>query len=452
MAEVYEMPELAESVVEGEVLRWIKKEGERVERDEPFVEIMTEKVTVEVPAPHAGTLIRTLAKEGQVLPVGAPLAVFGEPGENADAALAAFKPAHGGNATPAATAAPAPAPAPVPTGASVAPPPVQAVAVPPNVPATLPADGAVAPQPVHREGRALAAPAVRLYARQKGVDLAFVEGSGPAGRIRRADIDRFLSGRASAPAPAAAQAAPTPAAAATIWRGPNDRVEPLKGLRRIIAQRMPQSKHVSAHTLNVDEADLTALVELRKRFKPIAEAQGVKLTYLAFIAKATVAALKLHPFVNASLDEAAHEIVVRGDYNIGVAVDTEQGLMVPVVHGAERRSVLAIASEIARLAEAARAGKLTPADMEHGTFTISNSGSIGGLFTAPVINQPEVAILGVHPIKARAVVRDGAVVAREMMYLSLSYDHRLVDGALAVRFLSDLIRLLENPEMLLIEG
>ncbi len=444
MAEVYEMPELAESVVEGEVLRWIKKEGERVERDEPFVEIMTEKVTVEVPAPHAGTLIKLLAKEGQVLPVGAPLAVFGEPGEDVEALLKGFKPAHGGHG--AAPAAPTPAAPP----AAPAAPPVQAILVPPNVPAALPANGTASPQPVRREGRPLAAPAVRLYARQNDVDLTFVEGSGPAGRIRREDIDRFRSGRAGAagaPAPAAA-----PAALAAIWRGPNDRTEPLKGLRRIIAQRMPQSKRTSAHTLNVDEADLTALVELRKRLKPAAEAQNVKLTYLAFFVKAAVAALKKHPYVNASVDEAAHEIILRSDYNVGIAVDTEQGLTVPVIHQTDRRSVLDIAAEISRLAEAARGGKLTTADMEHGTFTISNSGSIGGLFTAPVINQPEVAILGVHPIKLRPVVREGAIVAREMTYVSLAYDHRLVDGALAVRFLSDIIRLLESPEILLIEG
>ncbi|TAM76490.1 2-oxo acid dehydrogenase subunit E2 [bacterium] len=443
MAEVYEMPELAESVVEGEVLRWIKQEGERVERDEPFVEIMTEKVTVEVPAPHAGTLIKLLAKEGQVLPVGAPLAVFGEPGEDVEALLKRFKPSHGGQA-----AAPVPAPAEPP--ATLAAPPVQAIVVPPNVPAALPANGAASPQPVHREGRPLAAPAIRLYARQNDVDLTFVEGSGPSGRIRREDVDRFLSGRAGVTA--APALAPAPAAPAAIWRGPNDRAEPLKGLRRVIAQRMPQSKHTSAHTLNVDEADMTALVELRKRLKPAAEAQGVKLTYLAFFVKATVAALKKHPYVNASLDEAAREIILRGDYNVGIAVDTEQGLTVPVIHHTDRRSVLDIASEIARLAEAARGGKLTPADVERGTFTISNSGSIGGLFTAPVINQPEVAILGVHPIKLRPVVREGAIVAREMTYVSLTYDHRLVDGALAVRFLSDIIRLLESPEMLLIEG
>ncbi|TAM91603.1 hypothetical protein EPN42_03355, partial [bacterium] len=192
MAEVYEMPELAESVVEGEVLRWIKKEGERVERDEPFVEIMTEKVTVEVPAPHAGTLIKLLAKEGQVLPVGAPLAVFGEPGEDVEALLKGFKPAHGGHG--AAPAAPTPAAPP----AAPAAPPVQAILVPPNVPAALPANGTASPQPVRREGRPLAAPAVRLYARQNDVDLTFVEGSGPAGRIRREDIDRFRSGRAGA--------------------------------------------------------------------------------------------------------------------------------------------------------------------------------------------------------------------------------------------------------------
>ncbi|MDE2573538.1 MAG: 2-oxo acid dehydrogenase subunit E2 [bacterium] len=444
MAEVYEMPELAESVVEGEVLRWIKKEGERVERDEPFVEIMTEKVTVEVPAPHAGTLIKTLAAEGQVLPVGAPLAVFGEPGEDVEAALKSFVPHHGhGHGAPAAPAAPA-----EPAAPGLTPPPVQAVPVPPNVPTSLPSNGTTStPQRVQREGRPLAAPAVRQYAREKGVDLALVAGSGPSGRIRRTDVDQFVSDRRGEAHPAEAAAA-----SGALWRGPSDRLEPLKGLRRVIAQRMPQSKRTAAHTYNVDEADMTALVELRKRLKPMAQEQGVKLTYLPFIIKAAVAALKKFPYVNASIDDATHEIIVRSDYNISVAVDTEHGLTVPVIHNADARSVLDLAREVTRLAEAARANRLTPADVQHGTFTISNSGSVGGLFTLPVINLPEVAILGVHPIKQRAVVREGAVVAREMTYFSLSYDHRLVDGALAVRFLSELIRLLETPDFLLIAG
>jgi pyruvate dehydrogenase E2 component (dihydrolipoamide acetyltransferase) len=443
MAKIYEMPELAESVIEGEVVRWIKKAGEHVTMDEPFVEVMTEKVTVEIPAPYTGTLLRTMAGEGHVLPVGAPLAVFGDPGENVDALLASHVPSQGHGHAHAAPAAPPPQPE-----ATASAPPGAGPYSPPREIVYTNGHGA-SHENVATPGRALAAPAVRRLARERGIDLARVAGSGPNGRIRREDLDGppAQPAHAGIAAAIAREGGGVPATGAALTR---ERRAPLSGLRRVIAQRMTKAKHTAAHTLNVDEAEMTAIADLRKRLAPIAAEQGAKLTYLPFIVKAVAAVLQKHPMLNASLDEAAGQIVYHDTVNVGIAVDTEAGLTVPVIHHVESRSLVEIAKEIARLAEAARAGKLGTAEVTGGTFTVTNQGSVGGLFTMPVINVPEAAILGVHQIKERAVVRDGAVVPRLMTYFSLSFDHRLIDGAEAARFTNDLIALIENPERLLL--
>ena len=409
-----EMPELAESVIEGEIVKWLVKEGDFVKQDQLIVEVMTDKVTVEVPSPFEGVLLKQVAKEGDVVPIGKPIAIFGKEGETLDAHAA--KP----------EAKPEPK--------------FTQPAVPRGNGQTQTADAGEHPL-TSPFGRPLAAPAVRKLAREMGIDLNRVRGSGDGGRIKREDIQRVAG------ASTAAGAKPAPAAPI----GETERV-PLRGLRRVIADHMVHSKHTAVHTLHVDEADLTDLVAMRERAKERAAARGVKLTYLPFFVKASCAALKAHPYMNASLDDAKHEIVLKKEYNIGVATDTDGGLVVPVIHHADRMSIFELAQRIAELAEKARQGHLSHDEIAGGTFTITNVGSVGGLFTFPVINYPEVGILGTHSIQQRPVVRDGRVAVRHMMYLSISFDHRVVDGATAARFARDVIDALQNPDMLLMEG
>lgn len=413
-----EMPELAESVIEGEIVKWLVKEGDFVKQDQLIVEVMTDKVTVEVPSPLEGVLLKQVAKEGDVVPIGKPIAIFGKVGETLDAHAA--KPEEKPGAKPEAK--------------------FTQPAVPRGNGQTQTADAGerALASPF---GRPLAAPAVRKLAREMGIDLNHVRGSGDGGRIKREDIVRVAG------ASTAAGVKPAPAAPA----GETERV-PLRGLRRAIADHMAHSKHTAAHTLHVDEADLTDLVAMRERAKERAAARGVKLTYLPFFVKASCDALKAHPYMNASLDDAKHEIVLKKEYNIGVATDTDGGLVVPVIHHADRMSIFELARRIAELAEKARQGHLSHDEIAGGTFTITNVGSVGGLFTFPVINYPEVGILGTHSIQQRPVVRDGQVAVRHMMYLSISFDHRVVDGATAARFVRDVIDALQNPDMLLMEG
>ena len=406
MAKILKLPEIAESVVEGEIVRWLKQEGEPVKKNEPLVEVMTEKVTVEIPSPYAGTLARILAPEGTVVPVHEPIAVIAEPGEDPAkldlAALLGEKAAAAPEAPPATPSAPAEA----------APP------TPPEVPE-----------------RVRATPAARKLARELGIDLRQVTPSKPSGRIEKADVRRFAEAQKARPAPAPAEA---------------QRV-PFRGLRREIAKRLRISQDRAVHTLHVDEADLTRLVELRQRLLPMAEAEGVKLSYLPFIIKAVIAALRKHPAFNATVDDERNEILLHDTYNIGIAVATDQGLVVPVLHHAEQKGLLDLAREIADKAQRAREGRLTLEDVEGGTFSITNIGSIGGLFSFPVINYPQVAILGVHRIQKRPVVlEDDRIEVRHMTYFSLSFDHRVTDGAQAAYFMNDLIRYLETPELLML--
>jgi len=293
-----------------------------------------------------------------------------------------------------------------------------------------------------RFGRPLAAPAVRKLARELGVDLFHVRGSGEAGRIQREDVQR-VAGQTP-------EAAPAPRRAAAPSQA-DERI-PLRGLRRVIADHMVHSKHTAAHTLHVDEADLTELVAMRARAKEKAAAAGVKLTYLPFFVKAVTGALKRHPYMNASLDDEKHEIILKKRYNIGIAANTDEGLVVPVIHDADAKTIFELAAEIAQLADKARTGKLAHDEISGGTFTITNVGSVGGLFTFPVINYPEVGILGTHSIVERPVVRDGQIVIRQMMYLSISFDHRVVDGAVAALFVKDVAESLAHPDLMLMEG
>lgn len=463
MARELRLPELAESVVEGEIVRWMVEVGDKVELDQPIVEVMTDKVTVELPSPYAGTLTEKVAAEGDVVAVNAVIARFdgeggaaaapaaapslqaeeersivegGRPAEEDDGeSLSLFKPSSGGEETliqirppSAARAAPAAAAA--------------------TVTVSRPAAPTAAKGPY---GRVLAVPAARKLARELGIDIEQVEGSGPNGRVRPDDVRRHAEG---APATAAAEAAaPTyvPRAAYAPGEQPEERT-PLRGLRRVISNQLLASHLETVRTLHVDEADVTGLVALRDKLRPRAAAQGVKLSYLPFIMKAVVAGLQRFPTINSSMDTTTNEVVHKHYYNLGLAVATDSGLVVPVVKGVDQRPILDIAAEVQRLAEAARAGKLTPDDIRGGTFSITNIGSLGGLFSFPIINLPEAAILGVHSIKKRPVVlEDDSIVARQMLYLSLSFDHRLIDGAEGAMFTSFVIDLLENPEALMLE-
>jgi len=447
------MPELAESVVEGEILKWLVEEGDYLKKDQPFVEVMTDKVTVELPSPYEGVLLKKLAKEGEVVKVHAPIALIAEPGEAVEGVKEA--------------------------------PPVQAVEersiVEPGLPPKEdredlslfrpdPTEVAVknpflAERPKEARGRVLAVPAARKLARELGIPIEAVPGSGPLGRVRVEDVRAYAEKLKAPPSPAPAPASPPPQEApAPVGFPPPPRYAspkgyehleervPLRGIRRTIAQGLWQSHLYTVRTLNVDEADLTELVALRERLKGEAEAQGVKLTYLPFIVKAVVRALKKYPMLNTSLDEERGEVVYKRYYHIGIAVATERGLIVPVVRDADRKSLLELAREIALLSQKAREGRLAPEEVSGSTFTITNIGSVGATLSFPIINVPEAAILGVHSIRKRPwVMPDGSIQARDIMFLSLSFDHRLVDGAEAAMFTREVIRLLEKPETLMLE-
>lgn len=459
------LPELAESVVEGEILRWLVNEGDALKKDQPYVEVMTDKVTVELPSPLEGVLLQKLVKEGDVVPVHAPIALIAEPGE-VTAPISDKKP------TPAPSVQAQEERSIVEPGQVVEDDGANLSLFKPDskpeqiknpftqaVPLAAAQSTAVA-QPA---GRVIAVPAARKLARDLGLDIAQIPGSGPNGRVRVEDVKAFAEGKAQqvqSPAPAAS---PQPAASGTLpspvqykspkgYEGLETRI-PLRGLRRAIAQQMVASHLYTVRTLSVDEVDMTELVALRNRLKPEAEAQGVKLSYLPFIFKALGVALRKFPALNSSLDEAKQEVVLKHYVNIGMAVAAENGLIVPVVRDVDRKSLLQIAREVNDLAEKARSGKLASEEVSGSTFSVTNIGSIGALFSFPIINVPDAAILGVHSIQKRPVVNEhDEIVVRQMMYLSLSFDHRLVDGAEAARFCKEVIRLLEKPERLFLEA
>ncbi|MFW3170773.1 2-oxoglutarate dehydrogenase, E2 component, dihydrolipoamide succinyltransferase [Geodermatophilus sp. CPCC 206100] len=467
------MPALGESVTEGTVTRWLKSVGDEVSADEPLLEVSTDKVDTEIPAPASGTLLEITVGEDETVEVGAQLAVIGTGaagGGGAPApAQAAPEQAAPEQAAPA-QAAPAPAapeepstakPASETPGADYgssgalptksptsAPPPAAAVA--PQAPA---APSAPAQQPAGDGGGQYVTPLVRRLAAEHGVDLSSVSGTGVGGRIRKQDV-LAAAEAASAPAPAAApsqagRTAPKPSPAAMPDTSLRGRTEKLSRLRTVIARRMVESLAVSAQLTTVVEADVTAIARLRDRAKRDFEArEGVKLSFLPFFAKAAVEALKAHPAVNSSLDLEAGTVTYHDSENLGVAVDTERGLLVPVIKDAGDLSLGGIARKIADLAERTRTNKVTPDELGGGTFTLTNTGSRGALFDTPIINQPQVAILGTGTVVKRpVVVQDpdlGEVIAvRSMVYLALTYDHRIVDGADAARFLTTVKERLE---------
>jgi len=562
MAFEFRLPDIGEGVAEGEIVKWFVAEGDRVARDQPMVEVLTDKANVEIPAPRAGTILKILAKEGETVPVESVLVVIGEEGERATGGgretAEADEPRSAARETQAARAeehaaaaavqaAGAAKAAPVERGRSRTKAPrakegeegaaqadpgeqgTQAASAPRAVKAGVREQpkaprgpvrqvereeaearrearpdgggpragsgdgtgggkhGARArraeeaderrPRRISPGDRVLAMPGVRKFAREHGVDLTRIEPSGSHGHILRQDVERFLASTKAAPAAAAAHGAaakrtpalqeveagaaagapPTPHTLPPSARrrepgGPEEELIPYRGVRRQIGKKMAQSVYTAPHYTYVEEVDAGALVALRREAQPMAQERGVKLTYLPFIVKALVPCLRAFPLLNAVLDEEGQQIRLKKRYNIGIATASEEGLIVPVLKDVDQLSVLEIATEILRLSDAARDRSITIEELKGSTFTITSLGAMGGLLATPIINFPEVAILGVHAIKQKPVVKDGAVVAGHVMNLSLSFDHRVVDGAVGAQFTRMLVRYLENPSLLLLEG
>ncbi len=503
MAVSVTMPALGESVTEGTVTRWLKKEGERVEVDEPLLEVSTDKVDTEIPSPYAGIVTSIKVQEDETVEVGVELAVISDSAEQDGGApvAAPAAPSESAAAAPEQAAEPAPA-APAVASQDAPPDPAPAESVAPTAPqpaVAAPAPSATAPASPAGSGAdgAYVTPLVRKLAAEHGVDLANLQGTGVGGRIRKQDVlDAADQGQAadaptatqpavtqtsatqtSATQPAATQPAapaaeparaqlpppatqtsaaapgyvdqPVAAAAATTVRG---RTEPLSRLRKVIGSRLVESLQTSAQLTTVVEADVTAIARLRATAKAGFEVrEGTKLTFLPFFTLAAVEALKAHPMVNSSIDAAEGTVTYHEAVHLGIAVDTERGLLVPVIHGAGDLNLAGLARKTADLAERTRTNKVTPDELGGGTFTITNTGSRGALFDTPIINQPQVGILGTGAVVKRPVVISdpdlGEVIAvRSMVFLALTYDHRIVDGADAARFLVTVKHRLEEAD------
>nr|WP_258567778.1 dihydrolipoamide acetyltransferase family protein [Paenactinomyces guangxiensis] len=418
------MPEMGEGIQEGEIVKLHVKEGDTIEEFETFVEVQTDKAVVEIPSPVTGTIKQLKVKEGDIVAVESVIALIDAEGEAA----------------------------------------AETPAEPPEPPATteekkeekVPAEAQIADAVAEtKKGNVSAMPSVRKLARELGVDITQVKGTGKHGRILAEDVKKFADGGQVEEAPAAVpDKEERPAVqftkTAVETTGTEERI-PLRGIRRTIAKRMVESKHTAPHVTIMDEVDATELISLRKWGKTIAEERNIKLTYLPFIIKAVIAALRQFPALNASIDDEKEEIILKNYYHIGLAAATDHGLLVPVLKDADRKSIFELAEEISDKATRARDMKLDAGELKGSTFTISNIGGFGGQFFTPVINYPEVAILGVGTIKEKPVVHNGEIAVRPQMFVSLSFDHRLIDGDVAARFLSRVKQLLESPNLLMME-
>lgn len=409
----FKLPDIGEGVVEGEIVKWLVQVGDPIDVDQPMVEVMTDKTTVVIPSPKKGTVRELRGAEGDIAEVGSVIVVIDEGGASVPAPEAAATEAPGAPSLP-------------------APPPAR----------PSPAAGA----------KALAAPATRRLARELGLDITTVAGSGPAGRVMSEDVRRAAAQDsppttpAPVPTPAAPAAVPVPSA------GSNDQVIAVRGVRRKIWESMTRSAFSAPHFTFVEECDMTELIEYRRRLNAMVPEEDPKLTFLPFIVKAVCVALDSFPGLNGHVDEAEKSFTQRGSKHIGIAVAAEQGLTVPVVRDADRRSLAGLAREIRRLSEAVRSGSLAPTDLGGSTFTITSLGRDGGLLATPILNHPEVGILGVHRLQKRPVVDDDDnVVVRSQMNLSLSCDHRWIDGHIAAQFTYRVIGLLSQPDRLVLE-
>ena len=420
------MPQMGESIAEGTIVRWIKKVGDKVDRDEPLFEISTDKVDAEIPSPAAGVVTEIRVKEGETVPVNSVVAVIGAAGE--------------AKAAPPAVEATTP---PVPPAKPVEPPKPSPQADGTPAAASAPREETqAAPSPEMSTEDALhqrSSPLVRKIAKEHHVDISQIHGTGIAGRVTKDDILGFI-GQVGQVGPASA--APAPAAASARQAAAGDRVEKMSPMRKRISEHMVASVHTSAHVHSVFEVNFSRVAQIREAKKAEFERSGVKLTFLSFIVKAAVEALRAVPIVNASVD--GDTIVYHKDVNVGIAVALDWGLIVPVIKNADERNLVGLSRSIADLANRARGKQLKPDEVQGGTFTITNPGVFGALFGTPIINQPQVAILGVGNVEKRPVVVDDAIAIRPMAYLTLGYDHRVIDGAVADDFMSHLKKTLEN--------
>jgi pyruvate dehydrogenase E2 component (dihydrolipoyllysine-residue acetyltransferase) len=471
----FKLPDIGEGIAEGEIVGWLIKPGDAVKDDQPMVEVMTDKATVTITAPKAGTVVETRGVVGEIVKVHAVLVVFELDG-------AVYAPSGIGAAQSGRPQGPAPGPPATTFGhlAGAAPggpngatnrdegPAATAVG---DLKEVLPgldgqallASAGTAPGPRYFNEKPLATPATRKLARDMNIDLRRVPPSGPQGRVTKRDVESLAHPASVAAGLGPMTADTSPAGpgggprlgdaqgARRLPHGPLEERVPFAGLRRRIAQKMALSTRTAAHFTFVEECDATQLKAVRARLMGAAEAQGVRLTLLPFIVKATAAALKKHPMLNTALDESTNELVFRKYFHIGVATATDAGLVVPVVKDADRKSILEIGRDIDRLSAEARAGQAKLEDLQGSTFTITSPGAQGGFFATPIINFPEVAILGVHRIKERAVVKEGQIVIGNVMLLSLSFDHRIVDGLVGAAFAYEIIGYLEQPDRLMLE-
>jgi pyruvate dehydrogenase E2 component (dihydrolipoamide acetyltransferase) len=470
----FKLPDLGEGIHEGEILKWYVSEGDSIVEDEPLVDVETDKAAVTIPSPKSGVVASLSGKVGDTVDVGDVIAVIDESGEAQTAKpaeSAAEKPAEKAAEKPAESAAAKPAEAESGVETEKA----------PGRPAAKPAAEEEAPEsgkPPRRTaavpGPVPAAPATRRLARELGVDIKLAQPTGPAGRVTVEDVRRLASGegRAAEEGTPAAEGEETDRTAKAEFAAHVGSAipfldleplpdfsewgviekEPLRSIRRKVAHKMVTSMVLVPHVAHMDEADVTELEAFRRRERARMEGQpGGHLTLLAFVVKAAAAGLRAAPAFNASLDPFNEEIIYKKYYNIGVAVDTGRGLIVPVIKGADCKSILRISKDIEELSATARDGKLEVADMRGGTFTITNVGPLGGTALLPTINYPEVAILGMGKVQEKPVVRDGAIVIRSMLPLTLAFDHRIADGADAARFVSEMVRHLSDPNLLLLE-
>lgn len=411
MAKEFKFPDIGEGITEGEIVKWLVKEGDNIKEDQTIAEIETDKAVVEVPSPYSGTILKMNFKEKDIVKVGEVLVVIGKKGE------AIIEEAEGEE-------------------------------IERKAEEERPAAGIVGEIVESKEEikEVLATPKIRKLALQLGVDLNRVQGSGPKERITDDDVRKAKDEKPTEEKKPAAKVKTK-----YDFYGFIDRI-PLRGVRRATAKRMSESVSKAAHVTHFDEADVTELAKIREEIKTKALEQNIKLTFLPFIVKAVVAALRQHPILNAMLDEEEEEIIVKKYYNIGIAVDIPDGLIVPVIKAAETKSLFELAEEIQNLAELAKARKLDMADLKGGTFSITNVGMLGGEFATPIINYPEVAILATLKIADRVRVENGNIIVKKTLPLCLSFDHRVIDGAEAARFMNDLIKNLENPSLLLIDS
>ncbi|MED4968740.1 2-oxo acid dehydrogenase subunit E2 [Geobacillus sp. NFOSA3] len=437
MAFEFKLPDIGEGIHEGEIVKWFVKPGDEVNEDDVLCEVQNDKAVVEIPSPVKGKVLEILVEEGTVATVGQTLITLDAPGyenmtfkgQEQDEPKQQEKPQEVSKEEKSEAAAKQAEPA--------------------------------KQQEVDPNRRVIAMPSVRKYAREKGVDIRLVQGTGKNGRVLKSDIDAFLAGgtaveqKEEAPAAKAEEkaAAATAAQQPVVLEGefPETR-EKMSGIRRAIAKAMVNSKHTAPHVTLMDEVDVTKLVAHRKKFKEIAAEKGIKLTFLPYVVKALTSALREFPVLNTSIDDETEEVIHKHYYNIGIAADTDRGLLVPVIKHADRKPIFALAKEINELAAKAREGKLAPHEMKGASCTITNIGSAGGQWFTPVINHPEVAILGIGRISEKPIVRDGEIVVAPVLALSLSFDHRMIDGATAQKALNHIKRLLNDPELLLMEA